>query len=306
MDIAVRVWKELGKDHVSLVAAGVAMFAMLALFPGLAAVVYFFSIFANGADLVAMLTPIAAILPADVMSIISDYLSASTSEETDVLSVAAIVGMCLALWSARKGANALIRACSVVYEEPRRGFLRGLVMSILFTLGGIGVALIILVISVAVPIVATISDLPTAVVTLIGILKWIALWLIAVLTLSAIYRFAPNRTNPRWRWVSVGAATAATICMVNSLAFSWYVTTWANYGDSYGSLAGFIVMLLWFYITSFTIILGAEINAEIEHQTIIDTTIGPEKPIGERGAYVADNVGPAQTKLSNDDQNSAL
>jgi membrane protein len=125
------------------------------------------------------------------------------------------------------------------------------------------------------------------------LLQWVVLWLGTTAALAFLYRYAPARERPRWHWVSWGSAIATTLWMGASALFAIYVRRFANYGQTYGALGGVIVLLMWFYISSLIVVLGAEINAEMERQTERDTTEGAEVPLGQRGAYAADTVGPA-------------
>lgn len=293
LDIGARVWTELGADNVSLVAAGVAMLAMLAAFPALAALVSIFGLFADPTQIGGLMQPLMAALPTDVVTLVDEHLSSISERDETTLGVGAAVGLLLALWSARKGMSALISACSIAYEEPRRSWLATLIYSVAFTLAAILGFVFVLSLGIAMPVAVETLRIPEWAQNAVALLRWPMLWLVAVGGLSVIYRYAPNRRRAQWPWVRWGAVWAGTVWLLGSMAFSYYVTAWASYAETYGAVGGVVVMLLWFYLTSFVIILGAEINAEIEHQTAVDTTVGEPKPLGERGAYVADSVGRA-------------
>jgi membrane protein len=154
-----------------------------------------------------------------------------------------------------------------------------------------------LVIAVGIPLVLKLLGTHPAIELVANGLRWVVLWLMVVLGLAVVYRYGPARHRAQWRWVTWGSAIAATLWIAASLAFSWYVTSFATYGKTYGALGGVIALLMWLYVSNLMIVLGAEINAEMERQTRRDTTEGSEKPLGQRGAFAADTVGePAGTQ----------
>src|SRR5579885_1153865 len=167
-----------------------------------------------------------------------------------------------------------------------------------FAMGAVVGFVLMLLLTVAVPLGLQHLPLPSFVNEAALALRWVLLWVFAVLGLAIVYRYAPSRQNPRWRWVSWGSVVAATLWLVSSILFSLYVRDFGSYGKTYGALGGVIVLIMWFYLQSFSIVIGAEFNAETEHQTAVDTTRGPPAPMGERGAYVADALGPSQRSQS--------
>lgn len=292
-DILRRVWTAVGKDNVSLISAGLAMYALLAVFPSLAAAVSIYGIFASPADVLKDMDAFAGILPPGTWEIFSKQLQDVASHAGGTLTATAAIALLVSLWSARSGMAALITATNIAYSEPeKRGFIRVTLVSLGFTAGGVVAFLLMLLLGVAVPLIVKALALGKGAEFVVGILRWVLLWLVAVVGLAVIYRYAPARKRPRWRWVTWGSAIAATLWLVGSLLFAIYVRTFGSYGQTYGALGGVIVLLMWFYVSSLTIVLGAEINAEMERQTVQDTTEGGGKPMGQRGAYAADTVGP--------------
>jgi len=164
-------------------------------------------------------------------------------------------------------------------------------LALLFTVAGVIGFLVVLVLAVVVPLVLKVLPLGDVAITTGLVLRWVLLWGFAVLALALLYRYAPCRENPQWRWVSWGSATAATLWLAASVLFSLYVRDFGNYGATYGALGGAVLLLMWFYLGAFAVLLGAELDAEMEHQTNVDTTSGPPQPMGKRGAFVADTVG---------------
>jgi len=298
-DILTRVRREMTADNVDIMAGGLALYALLAVFPALAAAVSIYGLFASPADMASHLQEISANLPEDATKILQQQLTDLSEHPQDTLSIGIIVGIVLALWSARKGMVALMTATNVAYdEEEERGFFKQLFVSMAFTLGAVIGFLAVLALGVAVPVVLAFLPLGPAAEVVLLVLRWVLLFAVAVLGLAVLYRYAPDRKGARWRWVTPGSLIASTLWLIGSALFAIYVRNWGSYGETYGALGGVIVLLMWFYLSGYIVILGAEINSEMERQTKKDTTTGQPKPLGERGAYSADTVGPTakQTK----------
>lgn len=294
-DIAARVKNELREDNLSLIAAGVGLFALLAAFPALAAMVAIYGIFASPSDVAGHLQQLGGIVPADALDIFRTQLTDLAQRGNQALGVGVAVSLLIALWSARKGMVAIMQSCNVAYdEEERRGPVVLALVSIGFTLFAIVYVLVMLSVGVALPFVFQAVFQNETIADTLSLLRWPLLWFLLVLALAVVYRYAPSRSRARWRWVTWGSAIAATLWVVGSIAFAIYVRNFAAYGETYGALGGVVVLLLWLYISAYVVLLGAEINAEIEHQTERDSTTGRERPMGSRGAYVADTVGAAR------------
>jgi membrane protein len=292
-DILTRVWTEIRSDNVSLVAAGLAMYALLAVFPGLAAAVSIYGLFATPSDVIEHMQVFAAVLPPGAWDIFAAQLQDVASRQQGTLTATAAIALLIALWSARSGMASLMTATNIAYaEREKRGFVRQILVSLAFTAGAILGFLAMMLLGIAVPLGLEALGASTGTELAVGFLRWVLLWLVAVGGLAVVYRYAPARKRARWRWVTWGSVTAATLWLVGSLLFSLYVRTFGTYGKTYGALGGVIVLLLWFYLSSFIVVLGAEVNSEMERQTRRDTTDGPEKPMGQRGAHAADTVGP--------------
>jgi membrane protein len=297
-DIAVRVKKEMTKDNVDIIASGLALYALLAIFPALAASVSIYGLFASPADISNHLQLIATMLPEDALKILQQQLTQLAQHSEGTLSFGVIIGIALALWSARKGMVALMKATNVAYDEQEsRGFFKQLFVSLAFTIGAVMGFLAVLLLGVAVPLVLKLLAVGSATEILLLIVRWALLFGVAVLGLAIVYRFAPDRHPARWRWVTPGSLIATTLWVIGSALFALYARNWGSYGKTYGTLGGVVILLMWFYLSGYVIILGAEINSEIERQTKKDTTVGAPKPMGERGAYSADTVGPTSEEL---------
>jgi len=292
-DIAVRVRRRIATDNVDIIAGGLALFALLAAFPALAAAVSIYGLFASPATIASHLQEFAAALPEDALQILERQLNEFSQHRHGALGVGIGLGVVLALWSARKGMVALMKVTNVAYgEEENRGLVQQLLISLVFALGSVTAFLVVLVLGVAAPLL--LSGTATSVAVAV---RWLLLFCAAVLGLAVVYRFAPDRKAPKWRWVTPGSFIAATLWLIGSALFTSYVRNWGNYGRIYGALGGVVVLVLWFYLSGYIIILGAEINAEMERQTKQDTTAGRPKPAGARGAHSADTVGPSAEEM---------
>jgi membrane protein len=297
-DILTRVKTEIGSDHVSLVAAGLAMYALLAVFPALAAAVAIYGVFASPADVVQHMQAFSAILPPGTWDIFSKQLQTLAGQAQTSLTLTAIGSVLVTLWSARAGMTALMTATNIAYAEAeKRGFFHQTLLSLVFTVGAVFGFLIVLAVGIVLPLALKVFGVGGGLQLLAGALRWVVLWAFATVGLAILYRYAPSRRPAQWRWVMWGSVVAATLWALASVVFALYVGHFASYGKTYGALGGVIALLMWFYISSFTVVVGAEINAEMERQTRRDTTEGPEKPMGSRGAYAADTVGPTAEQV---------
>lgn len=302
-DILSRVWSEIGSDHVSLVSAGLAMYALLAVFPALTAAVSIYGIFSSPADVIDHMKSFSGILPPGTWDLFNTQLQTLTRQEQGSLTATAAVGVLIALWGARAGMSSLMVATNIAYAEAeKRGFIKQVVLSLAFTVGAVLAFLVMLALGVVLPLALNVLGTSSWVQVLAGLLRWVVLWLVSVLGLAVIYRYAPSRKPARWRWVTWGSVIAATLWVLGSIGFAFYVSTFATYGKTYGALGGVVVLLMWFYLSSFTVVIGAEVNSEMERQTRRDTTEGPEKPLGKRGAYAADTVGPTAGHAASADE----
>lgn len=251
-----------------------------------------YGMFASPAEVAQEIAPFYGILPHDAAAIIQSQLEALARPRAHTLGIAAIVSLIVSIYYASQGVSALMSATNIAYSEgERRGFFRRLVVAFGFAVGAVVGFVLMLLLTVAVPLGLQHLPLPKFVSQAALALRWVLLWAFAVLGLAIVYRYAPSRQNPQWRWVSWGSVVAATLWLASSVLFSLYVRDFGSYGKTYGALGGVIVLLMWFYLQSFSIVIGAEFNAETEHQTAVDTTRGPPAPMGERGAYVADTLG---------------
>lgn len=285
-----RAWAEAKLDQVPLLAAGVAFYTFLSLFPAMIAAVTLYGLWADPQTVTRQTEAVTEALPKDAASIITDQMKAIAEQPEQSLGLGLIIALALALWSASGGVGNIITAVNVAYdEEETRGFVKRKLLALGLTLGAILFATIAVGLIAVAPAVldAFIPDGPLH--WLLQGVRWVGLVLAVTVALAVLYRYAPDRDAPKLRWVSVGATVATVIWLVASVGFSVYVDNFGSYSKTYGALAGVAVLMLWLWITAYIVLLGAEINAESEQQTVKDTTTGPAEPIGQRGAVKADS-----------------
>jgi membrane protein len=291
-DILVRVRREVGDDNLSMISAGVAFYAILALFPAIAALISIYGLIADPNQVEQQVQAASDFLPQEVMTIIEGQMQSVASHPAQALGLGVAAGILFALWSATKGTKSMITALNIVYEEEEhRGFFKLNAVAFLLTLFTIVLAVVTLAVIVVLPVVLGMIGLGSLGETLVQVLRWPILGALVVFTLAVLYRYGPSRHKARWRWTSWGALGATLLWLVASWLFSLYVANFGDYGATYGSVGAVIVLLLWLYVSAFVVLLGAEVNAEMEHQTERDSTVGGDQPMGKRGARMADTAG---------------
>lgn len=292
-DIAWRVYAKVQDDRVMLVAAGVTFYMLLAIFPATAALVTLYGLFADASVIANNLNLVSGFLPDGAVSVIGDEIRRIAARPHSTLGVTLLVSLGAALWGANAGTKSLFDALNIIYKErEKRSFIALTAYSMLFTLGALALALLALASVVVVPVVLKAAGIGTRSATgLLTLLRWPLLLAMVLFALAALYRYGPSRTHAQWRWVSWGSAIAGIIWLVVSLMLTWYVSNFGNYNATYGSLGAVIGFMIWIWVSTMIVLLGGEINAEMEDQTARDTTEASEKPLGARGARMADEVG---------------
>jgi membrane protein len=292
-DILWRTYERIGEDRLLAVAAGVVFYGLLALFPAVTAMVSLYGLFAKASTINDHL--VGGLLPESAMSIVRDQINRLAAKGDAKLGFGFIIGLAIALWSANSGMKAILDALNVVYEEKeKRGFLKLTLISLGFTLAAIAAVLVALGAVVVMPVALNYLGLHAVTDFLLRALRWPVLLVLMITALAVLYRFGPSRREPRWQWISVGSVVAAVAWLVASGLLSWYLASFASYDATYGSLGAGIGLMMWMWVSSIVILFGAELNSEIEHQTARDSTIQGEKPLGARGAVMADTVGEAR------------
>lgn len=291
-DILWRVKAEVLEDNIGLIAAGVAFYFLLAVFPMITAFLSLYGLMFDPAEAQQQVDALTDLLPEEARSLLTQQTRQLTGGSVSALSFGAIFSVLVALWSARRGTNAMTIALNIVYnEEDTRSIVRQALLTFFLTVGLILFFIVALAIVAAAPIALQLLGLGDFAQVALDILRWPLLGLLAVFALSVLYRICPDRRSAQWRWLTPGAVFAVIVWLITSGLFSWYVSNFGNYNQMYGSVGAVVILLFWFYLTAYIFLVGAELNAEMEHQTGEDTTIGPEKPMGEREAYVADHLG---------------
>ncbi len=291
-DVAFRVKDEWGDDHVGLSAAGVAFYSFLALFPALAALVSILGLVARGQNPEEVIDDLFGALPEQARFLLSEQLTTISSQSSGSLSFGLAIGVALALWTASGAIGQLVNTINIAYdeEESRSWFFRK-AMALGLTLGAIVFVAFAVFVVVGFPELISRTGFGVGTRRLLNILIWPGLALSFGGALTIIYRIAPDRRSANWKWVSVGSVFAVVAWVAVTLGFRVYVSFFGSYNETYGSLAAAVVIMLWLWLTAVIVLLGAEINAEIEHQTEHDTTVGADQPMGRRGAVKADTLG---------------
>jgi membrane protein len=290
-DVLKRVKNNISHYDLEVVSAGVAFNEFFALFPALAAAVSLYGLVAEPATVQSQMQAIAGFLPADMKGLVGDQLTAVAGAGSGALGWSLAISLLLALWGATRGMKGMISGLNIVYDEDEsRGFFRYNLTALGLTFAAIVFGLVALGLVAALPALDHLLPFGEIGKMIVAILRWPLLAAFVVVGLAVVYRYAPSRDVPRWRWVSWGAVVATALWLVGSGLFSLYVSRFGSFNETYGSMAAVAVTLLWFQLTSFVVLLGALLDAEMEQQTARDTTAGPEQPMGQRGAKVADSL----------------
>jgi membrane protein len=293
-DILWRVYAGISEDRILANAAAVTFYALLALFPGIAALVSIYGLFADPASIQQHLDSISGVLPGGAIDVIRDQLNRLAAQPRGTLGVSFLIGLVISLWSANSGMKALFDALNVIYgEKEKRSFIRLNATTLAFTVAMIGFFIVALACIIALPI--ALNYLPGFVGLILNMVRWPALLVLVTVALAFIYRYGPSRDEPKWRWISWGSAFAALAWLGFSAIFSFYAAKYGTFNNTYGSLGAVIGFMTWMWLSIAVILIGGKLNAEIEHQTVRDSTEGPPKPMGSRGAKMADSVGAAQS-----------
>lgn len=294
-DIALRVYGNIARHRILAIAAGVAFYSILAIFPAIAALVALYGLFADPGRIAAHVEALSGLLPGGAIDVIRDQMMRVASHRDGALGLTFVVGLAIALWSANAGMKAMFDALNVVYvQEESRNFVKLNAVSLAFTTGGVLFIVLALAAVVVLPVVFKFVGLDRMTELIAQVARWPALLLAVTLSLALVYRYGPSRDRPRWRWISWGSVFAALAWMVASMLFSWYAANFGKFNETYGSLGAVIGFMMWLWVSAVVILIGAEVNAEMEHQTARDTTVGHPAPLGRRGATMADTVGAAQ------------
>jgi membrane protein len=274
----------------------VVFYSLVALFPAIAAGVSSYALFADAATIGKHLSIAADIVPAGALDMLGAEISRIAAKSEGKLTFGFLLGLAIALWSANAGMKAIFDALNIIYDEDEKRSLIWLnVVSLFFTIcaiAGVGLAIALVVVF---PVLLAAFGLTSLDYPIIGYLRWPVMFVLIILGLAVLYRYGPSRRVAKWRWISVGSVFAGLAWLAVSSLFSWYLGNFANYNATYGALGAVVGLMMWMWLSTIVVLVGAELNSEIEHQTARDSTVGPEKPLGTRGAVMADTVGAAVT-----------
>lgn len=295
-DVLFRVKEEFTRDNISIVAGGVAFFSLLALFPAIAALIAIYGLIASPQDVTQQVQAMGDMMPPEAQGILEMQMSDAAESSSGAMGFGAIIALLFALWSASRGVSSIVAALNIAYnEKEERSFIKLSLLNLALTIGGIILIIVTLFVVAAVPAILGMIDLGDAWQWVISLSRWPILFIVMMTALAILYRVAPDRKPPRWQWASPGAVVATILWIVGSIAFSIYVSNFGSYNETYGAIAGVVILMMWLYLSALFVLLGAEINSELERQTRTDTT-DSGRPLGDRGAYSADTLGKRQGK----------
>jgi len=290
--VLLRVYGRIMEDNIGLIAAGVAFYGLMGLFPGIAALMAIGGLMLEPSVVATEIQQLVAILPTEAAQIIIDQATEVAGSHEGGLGLAVIIGLATALYSSSRGVASLIQGINVAYgERETRGFLSVLAMTLVLTLFLIIGLVVTVAAIIALPIVIGFLPLGALAEDLVLILRWPIVTGMVILALAVLYRWGPCRNPPKWRWATPGAVLACLLWILGTFGFGFYVGNFGSYNETFGTLGGVVILMLWMWLSAFIVLLGAEFDAEMEAQTRKDSTIGPPRPMGQRGATKADELG---------------
>jgi membrane protein len=291
-DILRRVYGKIQNDRVLALAASMVFYSLVALFPAIAAGVSCYALFSDAGTIARHLSILSDVVPAGAIGILGDEITRIAAKSDGRLTFGFLLGLAIALWSANAGMKATFDALNIIYDErEKRSIVRLNLVSLLFTVCAIAGALLAVGAVVVFPLALASFGLSSVDAPLIAYLRWPLMFVLLLLAIAVLYRYGPSRRRAQWRWLSVGSVFAAVAWLAASSLFSWYLADFANYNATYGALGAVIGLMMWMWLSAIVVLIGAELNSEIEHQTARDTTVGGARPLGLRGAIMADTVG---------------
>jgi membrane protein len=290
--VALRTWQQSSEDNVGLVAAGVAFYAFIALVPLLGATVLTYGLVADPQTVTSNVRSLTSVMPQDAAKLIGEQLMSIIQTSGSKKGLGLLLAIAVAIFGARNAAGSLITALNIAYEEEEtRGFLRTNLLAIEITAGAVAMAVIAMLAIAALGYLERLFPGAPEVLLIVGkAVSYVLLLLGAAAAAATLYRYGPDRKRAKWSWITPGTAFAAVAWLLLTIGFGFYVAKFGSYNKTYGSLATVVILVTWLYLSAYVFLFGAELNSELEHQTLRDTTEGGEKPIGQRGAWSADHV----------------
>jgi membrane protein len=293
-DILLRTYHKILDNRLLALAAGVVFYSLLALFPAIAASVSSYALVSDAATIAKHLSLAADIVPSGTLDLLGQEITRIAAKSDGKLTLGFVFGLGIALWSANAGMKAIFDALNIIYDEDeKRGLVRLNLVSLFFTVCAIAAAGLAAALVVVFPLLLAVFGLSSLDFPVVAYLRWPVMFFLIIVGLAVLYRYGTSRRQPKWRWISVGSVVATLAWLAVSSLFSWYLGNFANYNATYGALGAVVGLMMWMWLTTIVVLVGAALNAEIEHQTARDSTVGPAKPLGSRGAVMADTVGRA-------------
>ncbi|MFD1950071.1 YihY/virulence factor BrkB family protein [Sphingomonas arantia] len=291
-DVLIRTYRETGRDNIGLIAAGVAFYAFLSIVPLLGAMVLSYGLVVEPATVLRDIRALAAVMPADAAKLVGEQLLNVVEASGGKKGFGLILALGLAFYGAMKAATAVITALDIAYEqEETRGFLKLNALALAITVGGVLTAIVAMIAIAAMAHLETLlPGLPAPVLWLGKMFSYLVMGAVGAAAAATLFRYGPDRDRAQWTWLTPGSLLSTVLWLALTAGFGVYVSNFGNYDATYGSLGAVVVLLTWIWLSSYVLLLGAELNSELEHQTAADTTRGPERAMGARGATVADSV----------------
>jgi membrane protein len=296
-DILARTYKRTWDDNVALVSAGVAFYGFFALLSLLGLIVLAYGMFADPVTVIEQMRTLTSILPADVVALIGNQLLTAVHSSQQTKGFGILLAVVVAIYGGTNGSASILTALNIAYEEKeKRSLLRFYLLAITITLVALLVALAAIAATSALAYLQRfMPQLPPIALVAFKVIGYLLLALLVAGVAATLYRFGPSREDAKWEWITPGSAFAAITWILLTVAFGFYVSHFTNYDASYGSLGAVVALLTWMYLSAYAFVFGAELNSEIEHQTAKDSTTGSPEPLGDRGAWAADNVATDET-----------
>jgi membrane protein len=291
-----RIWTNTGRHNIGFLAAGVAFFGFLSLVPALGLIVMLYGLVADPQSIFDRMVEIIRVVPAQAAMLINDQLSNLIKTAAATHGLAAIPAVAIALYGASGAASGIVSSLNIIYEqEEKRGIVRLTALSLTIAAGVICIAVLgLFSASALVFLQHALAELGKLGVAIARIATWLVAGALASLIIALVYRFGPCRAPAKWRWLSLGSIAATVLWLIGSLLFGWYLSV-ARYDATYGSLGAVVALVMWLYVSAYALLLGAFLDAEAERQTARDSTTGAARPMGERGAAVADTSAALET-----------
>lgn len=265
-EVTRQVLDDLGEKNAGLISAGVAFYGLFAIFPGIAATIAIFGLVADPAVVNSQLEMLRGLMPPEVMGLFENQINSILSARSETLGVATVISIGVALWSVRAGVAALIQGINAIFGRPNRGLARQVLVALLMSVALVGIAIVALLMVVIAPIVSAVVPIQDDQEVLLEILGWSILVMVMLVGLGVIYRYGPNRRGQRLGWFTPGAFLVVVLWIAMSVLFSVYVANFGNYNEVYGSLGAVIVLLFWFYLSSFLVMVGAALNVTLDRR----------------------------------------